>query len=122
MNLYWLRYLLLKKDTGTMLSSKEAKKLKTLKSEAASMPIGSMDAESRAVHAVCVYMVRKNSAYLNKVIEDYLLKKHRPGGVPLSSLPDLLEKVREAGLWNRKLQSWQERLSGKGVLNFNMTR
>jgi hypothetical protein len=123
MLIYRLRYLLLKKNSGSELSAAEEKKLSSLLTQVPdTADEKKLDSEGRLAFIVCMYNASKDRQYLKNFIKVLASEKFPAGGTPLFALPDFVEAVREAGLWNRKLQLWQERAMEKGVMNFNMRR
>jgi ATP/maltotriose-dependent transcriptional regulator MalT len=122
MDIYRLRCLLLKKSQGVELSAAERKKLKALSRQVSSRSGAAGDPESGLVRAVCIYLARGKKDLIKDFAGKLASGKRMRGGAPLCALPDFLEAVREAGLWDARLERWKSRAIEKGVLNFNMLR
>jgi hypothetical protein len=122
MDTYRLRCLLLKRSAGNELSASEARKLQSLGRQFPGGSEGSGDAESRLVEAVCAFLVHGVKGPMKGSIASLVSGRRMRGGAPLLALPDFLDAVAGAGLWDGKLQRWKSRAIETGVLNFNMVR
>jgi len=122
MDIYRLRCLLLKKGAGTELSAAEGRKLEALGRQFSVGSEGSGDAESRLVEAVCAFLAHGEKRLLKNLIKGLVSGRRLRGGMPLLALPDFLDAVAEAGLWESGLECWKSRAIERGVLNFNMMR
>ncbi len=122
MDIYRLRCLLLKKSRGIGLSAAEDRKLEALSERVPGRSYAECDLESGLVRAACIFLAHGEADPAKEFVKKLASGKRMRGGMPLCALPDFLDIVGEADLWNAGLERWKGGAIEKGVLNFNMLR
>ncbi|MHC4662283.1 MAG: hypothetical protein ACYS8W_11395 [Planctomycetota bacterium] len=120
-DLYRLRILILEKENGTLRNT-EKKKLKLLAAKASKFSTLQMDSDMYCLWAICLFHSLDEKKHLKKILSGIIAGKRGAKWIPMYTLPDLFEAVKNAGLWSKKVENWSRAAMDKGLFVFDIQR
>ncbi|MHC4664138.1 MAG: hypothetical protein ACYS8W_20945 [Planctomycetota bacterium] len=122
LDLYRLRCLLLRRDSGLSYKTSDKKRTSALVRKAGKINADKLRGDNYVIFAICMYRAKNDSKHLKRLLGKLVSGKLMFPNAPLLSLPDLVETAKLAGLWKSPEKKWARKVSEKGLLIFNMKR